>query len=168
MVPGTKPTPELQYARCMSNRYKTDAFPRCVSCTRRWAGDTCRFQGIRILLRDEKKNLVAVSFMESTKSDASKMILPDAWNVDLEERHVKRTMVRTAHIGVSKMLTSYHFFLILLQTTVANALLPHLKKEQLHIKQNSVVRRPRETDVRATCGKRSAPVTSMSNKLIDC
>ena len=58
--------------------------------------------------------------------------------------------------------------LFLLQTTVANALLPHLKKEQLHIKQNSVVRRPRETDVRATCGKRSAPVTSMSNILIDC
>ena len=48
--------------------------------------------------------------MESTKSDASKMILPDAWNVDLEERHVKRTMVRTAHIRVSKISISYHFF----------------------------------------------------------
>ena len=39
--------PELQFARCMSNRYRPDPFPRCVSCTRRWAGDTCRFQGIR-------------------------------------------------------------------------------------------------------------------------
>jgi hypothetical protein len=44
--PG-KLVPELQFARCMSNRYKPDPFPRCVSCTRRWAGDTCRFQGIR-------------------------------------------------------------------------------------------------------------------------
>lgn len=42
-----KLVPELQFARCMSNRYKPDPFPRCLSCTRRWAGDTCRFQGIR-------------------------------------------------------------------------------------------------------------------------
>jgi hypothetical protein len=45
--PSDKLSPELQSARCMSNRYKPDPFPRCVSCTRRWAGDTCRFQGIR-------------------------------------------------------------------------------------------------------------------------
>lgn len=92
-VARSKLTPELQYARCMSNRYKTDAFPRCVSCTRRWAGDTCRFQGIRILLRDENKHLYAVSFIDSTKSDNVKIVLPERWNVNLEERHVKRTMV---------------------------------------------------------------------------
>ena len=47
LPPPGQLTPELQFARCMSNRYKPDPFPRCVSCTRRWAGDTCRFQGIR-------------------------------------------------------------------------------------------------------------------------
>ena len=46
-VSPDKLVPELQFARCMSNRYRPDPFPRCVSCTRRWAGDTCRFQGIR-------------------------------------------------------------------------------------------------------------------------
>jgi hypothetical protein len=46
-TPPEKLVPELQFARCMSTRYKPDPFPRCVSCTRRWAGDTCRFQGIR-------------------------------------------------------------------------------------------------------------------------
>lgn len=87
--------PELQYARCMSARYRSDAFPRCVSCTRRWAGDTCRFQNIRTLLRDENKNLVAVGFQTLTsKSEGTEMIFPDKWNVELEKRHVDRIMVR--------------------------------------------------------------------------
>ena len=87
--------PELQYARCMSARYRSDAFPRCVSCTRRWAGDTCRFQNIRTLLRDENKNLVAVGFQTLTsKSEGTEMIFPDKWNVELQKRHVDRIMVR--------------------------------------------------------------------------
>lgn len=49
MVPRSQLVADIQTARCMSSRYKQDPFPRCVSCTRRWAGDTCRFQGIRYI-----------------------------------------------------------------------------------------------------------------------
>lgn len=96
-----KLTPELQYARCMSNRYRSDAFPRCVSCTRRWAGDTCRFQHIRVLLRDESKVVQAISFtgensIKEKTGDAQRMKLPDKWNVALEQAHIEKITVRYA------------------------------------------------------------------------
>ncbi|EIN10255.1 hypothetical protein PUNSTDRAFT_142322 [Punctularia strigosozonata HHB-11173 SS5] len=120
--------PELQFARCMSNRYRPESFPRCVSCTRRWAGDTCRFQGIRFFLKDESRNIVGISFVENQKQDAPTMCFPNSWNVPLEARHT-RTIKRT----------------------VAKALLPTLKQEMEHMKAPDVIRRPRESDVRATC-----------------
>ncbi|KAL5508510.1 hypothetical protein ACEPAH_6129 [Sanghuangporus vaninii] len=126
---GGKWFPELQYARCMSARYKADPFPRCVSCTRRWAGDTCRFQNIRILLRDSNKVLWAVGFQDlGAKVQGPHMVYPDRWNVPLEKRHIDRVM-----------------------STVAMSLNTHLRKEQAHQSLGSVVRRQRETDVRATC-----------------
>lgn len=98
MVPIPQPSmklyPEMQFARCMSARYKLDPFPRCVSCTRRWAGDTCRFQNIRILLRDANKLLCAVGFQDLNASrQADEMKYPNTWNVGLEMKHVDRTMV---------------------------------------------------------------------------
>jgi lysine-specific demethylase 3 len=86
--------PELQFARCMSNRYRSDNFPRCVSCTRRWAGDTCRFQGIRFFLKDDQKNVVGISFIEGQKPDAPTMDFPVKWNVPLQPSHLRRTKVR--------------------------------------------------------------------------
>lgn len=86
--------PELQFARCMSNRYKNDLFPRCVSCTRRWAGDTCRFQGIRFFLKDSQRNIVGISFVEAQKADMPTMDFPNTWNVPLKPAHIKRTKVR--------------------------------------------------------------------------
>jgi hypothetical protein len=40
----------------------------------------------------------------------------------------------------------------LLQLTVARALLPTLKEEQEHLHKPGVIRRSRDSDVRATCG----------------
>ncbi|TFY60066.1 hypothetical protein EVG20_g7560 [Dentipellis fragilis] len=120
--------PELQFARCMSNRYKAESFPRCVSCTRRWAGDTCRFQGIRFFLKDDKGNIVGVSFVENQKPDAPSMNFPSRWNVPLDAKYIKRT-----------------------KRTVAKALLPILRSELEHLEMPEVIRRPRESDVRATC-----------------
>ena len=86
--------PELQFARCMSNRYRNEEFPRCVSCTRRWAGDTCRFQGIRFFMRDAQRNLLAVSFNEHhNASQATSMEYPAKWNRSLEREHITRTKV---------------------------------------------------------------------------
>ncbi|KAI0347428.1 hypothetical protein BDW22DRAFT_1351863 [Trametopsis cervina] len=120
--------PELQFARCMSNRYRMEEFPRCVSCTRRWAGDTCRFQGIRYFLKNADRNIVGISFVETQKADGPSMNFPTQWNVPLER----------PHIG-------------LIKHTVARALLPVLKQEAIHIARSNIVRRTRENEVRATC-----------------
>jgi lysine-specific demethylase 3 len=101
---GTGPLhPELQFARCMSNRYKTESFPRCVSCTRRWAGDTCRFQGIRFFLKDEKQNIVGVSFVENQKADSPSMKFPTRWNRPLDTVFIKEIKVRIALVSHTQM-----------------------------------------------------------------
>lgn len=45
---------------------------------------------------------------------------------------------------------------MLVQHTVAKALLPTLKSEQEHLRLPEVIRRPRETEVRSTCGMLSS------------
>jgi len=85
--------PELQFARCMSNRYKNEEFTRCVSCTRRWAGDTCRFQGIRYLMRDENMQLKGVSFAHPPDTENPRMKFPLKWNRNFEREHVQRSKV---------------------------------------------------------------------------
>ena len=76
----------------MAARYKKDDFPRCVSCTRRWAGDTCRFQGIRFFLRNTKNEIVGLSFVNNQKAE-KKMDFPDSWNVPLTDENIRRTKV---------------------------------------------------------------------------
>ncbi|OCH86213.1 hypothetical protein OBBRIDRAFT_797392 [Obba rivulosa] len=120
--------PELQFARCMSNRYRADEFPRCVSCTRRWAGDTCRFQGIRFFLKNQDRLIVGISFVESQKPDAPSMNFPSKWNVELDDTYLYRV-----------------------KRTVARALLPTLRTERDHLDRPQIIRRPRESEVRATC-----------------
>ncbi|OJT13379.1 Lysine-specific demethylase 3A [Trametes pubescens] len=138
--------PELQFARCMSNRYRSEEFPRCVSCTRRWAGDTCRFQGIRFFLKNQNRDIVGISFVESQKPDAPTMNFPNKWNIDLQMEHIRRVKVCDC-VGYASL------FLLtnLLQRTVAEALLPILKLEQSHLGLPEIIRRPRESEVRATC-----------------
>ncbi|KIK65763.1 hypothetical protein GYMLUDRAFT_39289 [Collybiopsis luxurians FD-317 M1] len=123
-----KLTPELQTARCMSAKYKAEDFPKCVSCTRRWAGDTCRFQGIRIFLRDDSKNLVGMSFVNNQKEEKPTMAFPKDWNVDLDNKDLLCTMRVTAR-----------------------QLLPVLHAERRHVDTQEIIYRPRECEVRATC-----------------
>ncbi|KAI0035629.1 hypothetical protein K488DRAFT_42813, partial [Vararia minispora EC-137] len=120
--------PELQLARCMSNRYKAEQFPRCVACTRRWAGDTCRFQGIRFFLKDTRGAIVGASFVENQKPDGPNMRFPTRWNKPLDRATIERV-----------------------KRTVAKALLPALKAELAHLDKSGVICRPRDSDVRATC-----------------
>ncbi|PFH50586.1 hypothetical protein AMATHDRAFT_176944 [Amanita thiersii Skay4041] len=120
--------PEMQFARCMSNRYKEHEFPRCVACTRRWAGDTCRFQGIRFFLKDFEETVVGISFVESSTADTPILDFPTKWNQPLEPETVKNMKI-----------------------IVARALLPTLRKEFEHLQLPEIIRRPRETDVRTTC-----------------
>ncbi|KAG6914045.1 hypothetical protein DXG01_002781 [Tephrocybe rancida] len=135
---------EPQSTRCMSTKYKHDAFPRCVACTRRWAGDTCRFQGIRYFLREGvgqaqpqgsngngngQGRIVGVTFSESREDMGERgMKFPRCWNEEMGWSVLKRTKL-----------------------TIARALLPTLRLEQAHLQQPAVIVRPRERDVRATC-----------------
>ncbi|KAF8075872.1 hypothetical protein FPV67DRAFT_1469586 [Lyophyllum atratum] len=119
---------ELQNTRCMSTKYKSDQFPRCVACTRRWAGDTCRFQGIRFFLRDAQMNIIGVSFSENPKADLPSMKFPVEWNEVLTPSNIKRT-----------------------KGTIARALLPTLHQELEHLHLPQIIHRPREREVRATC-----------------
>ncbi|KAJ6627360.1 hypothetical protein B0H10DRAFT_1779740 [Mycena sp. CBHHK59/15] len=130
---------EVQTSRCMSNRYKNEEFPRCVSCTRRWAGDTCRFQGIRSFLRESEGNIVGFCFSEHHDRDVPAMTFPNAWNVPLEKSHIRET-----------------------KRTVASALLPTLREELKHISLPEVIYRPRESEVRATCDTCNTSIFSSS------
>ncbi|GLB33276.1 putative clavaminate synthase-like protein [Lyophyllum shimeji] len=119
---------ELQNTRCMSTKYKSDTFPRCVACTRRWAGDTCRFQGIRFFLRDAQMNIRGVSFSETQNADLPTMKFPTEWNEPLTAANIQRT-----------------------KKTIARALLPTLRQELKHLRVPIIIHRPREREVRATC-----------------
>ncbi|KAJ4000558.1 hypothetical protein F5050DRAFT_1804039 [Lentinula boryana] len=121
-------TPELQTARCMSSKYKPEDFPRCVSCTRRWAGDTCRFQGIRIFMKNEKKEVVGMGFVNNQKAEKPAMDFPKKWNVGLADKDIQWTMRVTA-----------------------KQVLPILLQERRHVNTQQIIYRPREIDVRATC-----------------
>jgi lysine-specific demethylase 3 len=88
--------PEVQYARCMSTKYKDIPFSRCVSCTRRWAGDTCRFQNLRYFLKDKAEdNYPAFAFAEyhHTRPIRSKHEYPQSWNVNLTIEHIQKMKV---------------------------------------------------------------------------
>ncbi|KAF7330825.1 Clavaminate synthase-like protein [Mycena venus] len=119
---------EDQTSRCMSSRYKSDEYPKCVACTRRWAGDTCRFQNLRSFYRDKNGSLVGVSFTESQEIKAPQLDYPDKWNIPLDKTHLQQT-----------------------KKIIAAALLPTLRAEVEHINFDLVIYRPRECEVRATC-----------------
>ncbi|KIJ94799.1 hypothetical protein K443DRAFT_349151 [Laccaria amethystina LaAM-08-1] len=126
---GVMLIPELQFACCMPNVDRLDAFPRCVSCTRRWAGDTCRFQGIRYFMHDADGKLLGISFCESSSvSPPPTMEFLKKWNSKVGKEHARRSKL-----------------------SIAKALLPTLPLEQDYLKVAETVRRPRESDVRATC-----------------
>ncbi|KAJ7725064.1 hypothetical protein B0H16DRAFT_285195 [Mycena metata] len=120
---------DIQTSRCMSNRYRHEGFSKCVACTRRWQGDTCRFQNIRSFLRDSGGQLTGMSFTEKAE-DLPQVLLdyPAQWNIPLDKAHIDET-----------------------KKISAAALLPTLREELEHIQLDEVVYRPRENEVRATC-----------------
>lgn len=86
--------PELQNSSCQSSKYKHEPFTRCVACIRRDGGDTCRFQGIRLILRDESKNFVGVTLREQGELiETSELEFPTKWNRKLDREHIRRSKV---------------------------------------------------------------------------
>ncbi|KAG6336334.1 hypothetical protein ID866_2759 [Astraeus odoratus] len=97
-----------------------------------------RFQGIRFFLKDSQRNIIGVSFVENLKPDAPNMNFPGQWNVPLTTAHIRR-----------------------IKRTVAQALLPTLRKELEHLATPEVIRRTRESEVRATCGATQAEIAAL-------
>ncbi|CAK5275825.1 unnamed protein product [Mycena citricolor] len=121
-------TREPQTSRCMSNRFKSKGFPHCVSCTRRWVGDTCRFQNLRSFFYTSTGELAGFCFYERRDQPAVQMEYPSNWNAPLTKTHFQ-----------------------LIKKTIATALLPILREELEHTQHSAVIYRPRENEVRATC-----------------
>ncbi|TRM68546.1 hypothetical protein BD626DRAFT_482072 [Schizophyllum amplum] len=125
-IDGDRYTVEIQVKRCMTSKSADQPVPKCLSCTRRWAGDTCRFQGIRYFFKDTEGKIRGVGFKGN--SEPAKLDYPEKWNVPPTEENLTRVKL-----------------------SVASALLPILREELEHLKKPLIVRRKRESDVRATC-----------------
>jgi len=98
-------------------------------------------------MRDADQILVRISFCES--HSVSPMEFPLTWNRKIEKEHVRRSKVRL--FSQFYFLTEFLIFR-LFKLSIAKALLPTLRQEQEHLKAEGIIRRPRETDVRVTCG----------------
>ncbi|KAF7331679.1 hypothetical protein MKEN_00047600 [Mycena kentingensis (nom. inval.)] len=118
---------EMQVSRCMSTRYKNADIPRCIACTRRWAGDTCRFQHVRSIFWDEAGKLQGFAYTEQL-SRKPVLLFPDQWNTTFDKQRIDD-----------------------IKNTAAVALLPTLREELNHMNHESIIYRVRESEVRATC-----------------
>jgi hypothetical protein len=86
-------TPKLQQTACSAKEYKSDAFLRCMSCKGHRSGDTCRFEGIRVLFRDDQGSLKFFSFVSSFEEAPPRMHLPIQWNMPVQPPHIDKTLV---------------------------------------------------------------------------
>jgi lysine-specific demethylase 3 len=80
----------------MSARYKDVPFSKCLACTRRWAGDTCRFQHLRYFLHDQESGEIpGFAFIEyhRTPYTTPTFTFPSKFNVPLTAEHIKELKV---------------------------------------------------------------------------
>jgi hypothetical protein len=90
--------PEIQSSRCQATRYKPFYLPQCVACIRRQGGEGCRFIGVRALLRDDRKNIVGLSFPCARLPEPPDLEFPTRWNVPLLPEHIRPTKVGACHV----------------------------------------------------------------------
>lgn len=79
----------------MSVRYKDVPYTRCMACTRRWAGDTCRFQNVRYILRDrETREVKAYAFTQYRHNQiAPDLALPEEWKGPMTLKYIQAVKV---------------------------------------------------------------------------
>lgn len=110
--------------------------------------DTCRFRDIRYIIRDAAGISRGIGFKSEPAQTLGRVRLPHSWNEELRKEHVS-----TIKVGV---VLSYWFHGIAdfaEKRVVAMGLLPVLRREIKHLEHKDIICRPREVDVRATCGK---------------
>ncbi|KZV75102.1 hypothetical protein PENSPDRAFT_661909 [Peniophora sp. CONT] len=146
--------PELQLSRCMSPRYRTSPYPRCVACTRRWAGDVCRFQGLRVFLRDAQGTFRGVSFLEVRPTPIPAVPNEPSTSVPSDSEAEPHTLTRIP--DAERLPTNWNRPMGRAERTkvmevVARALVDVLESELAHIRQDGCMRRPKTSGVRSTC-----------------
>ncbi|TFY68723.1 hypothetical protein EVG20_g3448 [Dentipellis fragilis] len=142
---------EIQSSRCYSSKYEGTEYkdvPRCISCIRRRAGDTCRFMGIRFFVHnaqtsDPERRIY--TFNNEHSDEGPRFEFPTTWNIKFHETHLRRTKVAIAH-----------------------SLLPVLQLALEHQTIPEGICRSPEMDVRATCDTCMTSIFSSSWMCTQC
>ncbi|KAL1749824.1 hypothetical protein FB107DRAFT_224897, partial [Schizophyllum commune] len=134
---------EQQVGCCTTGKAAASGVPKCITCSRRLAGDTCRFQGIRWFGLDQDENIVTVGFKDV--GTVSGLLYPDRWNVIPTQENLMQVKM-----------------------AIAKALLPILREEMDHIQSPDIIKRQRESDVRVTCDICNTSIFSASWMCRNC
>jgi lysine-specific demethylase 3 len=140
----------MQEKFCLATAYKDAKLSRCTSCSRRNGMDTCRFRDIRFIKRDGAGAYRGIGFKTNPAQTLGRVRFPHSWNSELRKDHVK-----TIKVGAVLSCPLHSIADITEKRVVAAGLLPVLQREIQHLEHKDTICRPREVDVRATCGKGS-------------
>lgn len=138
----------MQDKFCLATAYKDAKLSKCTSCSRRNGKDTCRFRDIRYIKRDAAGAFRGIGFETKPTQTLGRIRFPLSWNEEPRKEHV--SIIKVGDI----FSCTFHGIADLTQKrVVAAGLLPVLQREMKHLEHPDTICRPREIDVRATCGK---------------
>lgn len=139
---------QMQEKFCLATAYKDAKLSKCTSCSRRNGMDTCRFRDIRYIIRDAAGTCRGIGFESKPAKTLGRIRFPHSWNSELRNEHVN-----TIKVGIVLLYVFHGIADFTEKRVVAVGLLPVLQREIKHLEHADIVCRPREVDVRATCGK---------------
>lgn len=138
----------MQDKFCLATAYKDAKLSKCTSCSRRNGKDTCRFRDIRYIKRDAAGAFRGIGFETKPTQTLGRIRFPLSWNEEPRKEHV--SIIKVGDI----LSCTFHGIADLTEKrVVAAGLLPVLQREMKHLEHPDTICRPREIDVRATCGK---------------
>ena len=147
----------IQDKFCLATAYKDAKLSKCTSCSRRNGKDTCRFRDIRYIKRDAAGAFRGIGFQTKPAQTLGRVRFPELWNEKPRKEHVNIIKVRAM---ISCTFQSIADFMG--KRVVAAGLLPVLQREVKHLEHQETICRPREVDVRATCGKETNCLSRLS------
>jgi lysine-specific demethylase 3 len=150
----------MQEKFCLATAYKDAKLSRCTSCSRRNGMDTCRFRDIRYIIRDAAGACRGVGFETKPAPTLGRVKFPHSWNMELRKEHVD-----TIKVGCLVFCRFHGIADFTEKRVVAVGLLPVLQREIKHLEHKDIVCRPREIEVRATCGKEPRPLFQHAYRL---
>ncbi len=138
----------IQDKFCLATAYKDAKLSKCTSCSRRNGKDTCRFRDIRYIKRDAAGAFRGIGFQTKPAQTLGRVRFPESWDEKPRKEHVNIIKVRAMLSCTFQSIAD-----LTEKRVVAAGLLPVLQREVKHLEHQDTICRPREIDVRATCGK---------------